>query len=509
MKEKIAGIFRPTNIRTCFMRNLHFSSRSNRHARLLACGCLFALSACASGSQSIRTDEALADTASFSSGKDIGAAAVQPGRTVAVSWWTAWRDPQLDRLIASEASTAPSIAVAAARMRRAAAGLDAAIADRLPTVDGSAQAVGERFPDHSTYDAPYAGNWGSDGALTANASYALDFWGKRRDTQAAAAARLDMARAEADDATLLLRTALVDAYVRLDAAYHERDMATAGLARRQGVIDLLSIRERAGLATGIETTQTREATTATRDEIARLDGEIAARRHQIAALLGRDPAFADGLTRPSLKAIVDPAPLSAIPANLLGARADVAAARAAVEAAARDIGVARAAFYPDVDLIAFSGVKSVGLGSLLRAGSIATGAGAAVSLPIFDGGRLRANLRGKAADYDAAVAAYNGALTEALRQVADGVSNLTTERARQGEARAAIAHWSRILDLQKLRERQGLSSAADRLSTETALLLAQRHAAKADARVAVAQIALIRALGGAWTPSSTLSGQVQ
>lgn len=491
------------------MRDAPFLARSGRRATLLACGCLFALSGCASGSRSIRPAEMLTDTTALSSGKDITGAITQPGALASTSWWTAWRDPQLDRLIASDALTAPSIAEAAARIRRAAAGVDTAAADSLPTVDGSGRLVGERFPDHGVYPAPYSGNWGSEGSLTASVSYAIDFWGKRRAVQAAASARLEVARAESDDATLLLRTALVDAYVRLDAAWRERDVAAAGLTRRQGVIDLIATRERAGLATGIETAQAREAITATRDEIARLDGEIAARRHQIAALLGRDPAFADELTRPSLTAIGDPAPLSAIPARLLGARPDVAAARATVAAAAREIGVARAAFYPDVNLIAFAGVQSIGLGSLLRAGSIATGAGPAVSLPIFDGGRLRANLRGKTAGYDAAVAAYNGVLAEALRQVADGVTGLAAERARQGEARAAVAHWSHILDLQKLREGQGLSGTADRLATETALLLATRRVAEADARVAVAQITLIRALGGAWAPNPPLSGQAQ
>jgi len=496
-------------MRTCFMRDAPLPSRSNRHATLLVCACLFTLSACASGSQSIRPAETPTNPTALSSGKDIAGATAPPGTMASTAWWMAWGDPQLDRLIASEALTAPSIAEVTARMRRAAAGLDAATADRLPTIDGSGRAVGERFPDHSVYPAPYAGNWGSEGSLSASASYALDFWGKRREAQAGAAARLDAARAEADDATLLLRTALVETYLRLDAAYRQRDIARAGLARRQDVIDLIAARERAGLATGIETTQAHEAITATRDEIARLDGEIAAGWHQIAALLGRDPAFADGLARPSLKVIGDPAPLSAIPAKLLGTRPDVTAARATVEAAARAIGVARAAFYPNVNLIAFVGVQSIGLDSLLRAGSIATGAGPAVSLPIFDGGRLRANLRGKTADYDAAVAAYNAALTKALRQVADGVTGLTSERARQSEARAAAAHWSRILDLQKLRERQGLSGAADRLSTETALLLATRRAAEADARVAVARVARIRALGGAWAPTSSLAGQAQ
>lgn len=482
-----------------------------RSAAFLACTSLISLSACASGSHSVRPSGTMLDIANLSSGSDIADSAAQGDEAVAAFWWMIWGDPQLDRLIASDALTAPSIEEAAARMRLAAAGLETAVADQLPIVDATGKVLGERFPDHGVYPAPYAGSWGSEGTLSVNASYALDFWGKRRKAQAAATANLVMVRAEADDASLLLRTALVDAYVRLDAAYRQRDVAIAGLARRQGVIDLIATREHAGFATGIETAQAREVITATRDEIARLDGDIAARRHQIAALLGRDPAYADGLARPSLKTVADPAPLSTIPANLLGARPDVTAARAAVEAAARDIGVARAAFYPDVNLIAFAGVQSIGLRSLLRAGSLTSGVGPALSLPIFDGGRLRANLRGRTAEYDAAIALYNGTLTEALRQVADGITGLATERIRRNEAHAAVAHWSRILDLHRLRERQGLSGSIERLSTETALLLAERRAAEADARIVIAQVALIRALGGSaigsGAPSSNFSGQ--
>ena len=185
------------------MRDAPIPSRPHLRATLLACACLFTLSACASGSQSVRPTEVLVDTADLSAGKEIAGAITQPGAPALTSWWTAWGDPQLDRLIASGAVTAPSIAEAAARMRRAAAGVDAASADRLPTIEGFGRAVGERFPDHSVYPAPYAGDWGSEGSLTASASYALDFWGRRREAQGAATAHLDVAQAEAADATLL------------------------------------------------------------------------------------------------------------------------------------------------------------------------------------------------------------------------------------------------------------------------------------------------------------------
>ncbi len=467
----------------------------------LASAFVLLLSACATGSSLIKPESQPPEIGRLSPGHDISDAASSNRTAVEVKWWTVWGDPQLTQLMESHALAAPTVAQAAATVRRSYAGLEGANAERSAAVNANGKAIGERFPDHSTYPSLYAGNWGSEGALGWSARYTIDFWGKRQEAQSAASARVDLALAEAEAAHLLLRTTLVDAYLRLDIAYHIREVAAGELGRREKIVGLIAAREHVGLATSIETIQAREAITATRDEIARLNGEIAQRRHQIAALLGRDPGFAEDITPPKLKKITDPTPLSAIPVNLLGLRPDVAASRAAVDAAAHDIGVARAAFYPDVNLVALAGVQSIGLTSLLRIGSIAAGAGPTFSLPIFDGGRLRADLRGKTANYDLCIALYEGVLTEALRQVADGITSLAAAHARQDEAHAAVAHRSHILNLDHLREQQGISNAIQRLSTETALLLAKRRAAEIDGRVAVEQVALIQALGGAWAPS--------
>jgi NodT family efflux transporter outer membrane factor (OMF) lipoprotein len=475
-----------------------------RNTLLISAGAtLFALFGCASGERAIQAQSTATDPALLSSGADISRAAQTPGQPLRKDWWTAYGDPQLDHLLRSDALQSPSMQEASARVHRALAAQDGVLADTSPGVNAAAKAIGERFPDHSVYPPPYAGHWGSEGALSVSARYALDFWGQRQEAVGAATSRVAMAKAQADDAVLLLRTALVDAYVRLDASYRVRDIANAGLARRQAVLDLLAARAKAGLSTDLDAIQVHEAITGTRAEIARLDGEIGRCRHQIAALLGRDPVFADQLARPALKSIDTPAPVSAIAADLLGHRPDVAMARAQVEAVAHDIGVARAAFYPDINLVAFAGVQSLGLGSLLRAGSSAMGGGPTLTLPIFDGGRLRAQLRDKTAHYDMAVAAYDAALTHALQEVADGITTLNAGHERLREAQAQVAHCAHAVDLHKLREGQGLSSALDRLSAETALLLAQRHAVEASTHISVAQIALIRALGGAWTPSST------
>lgn len=412
-------------------------------------------------------------------------------------------------LVSAAGEGVPSIDAALARLARASAELGVVRSDRLPRVTGSASASGTYFPDHATWPEPYAGGTGSEGTLRADIRYRFDFWGKRRQATLAANARLSGTGEEVRDAILLLRTALVEAYVGLDADYRLRDLAEAALKRHRDIVDMLVQRERAGLATDIDAVEAREAFTNARAEIARLDGEIARNRYRIAALLGRDPAFAEELKRPALISDNDPTPMSALPSELLGRRPDVAAARAGVEAAAHDIGVARAAFYPDIDLTAFAGLQSLGLGHLLRAGSATAGIGPALTLPIFEGGRLRAELRGRAADYDAAVSRYNMALATALQQIADALAGLNAEQARKAEADTAMAHWRHVVELQRLREMRGLSSAVDRLGAETALLRSERSVIEAAARRAIAQTALVRALGGDAPPSLSSSQQGQ
>lgn len=470
---------------------------------LLLISSALVLQACAPGtdvSPSLRPTP----TEQIAAGQTIANAPVSSG-VPAGNWWLAFGDTQLDRLVEEARKGAPSMQAAAARMERAQAALGVAGAARGPDAAGSGRLIGETFPYHYTYPAPYAGNTGNEGELGIAARWHLDFWGRYRSESQAADARVRTAEAEQADAALLLETSLVEAYIRLDAAYHMRDTAEVALARRHGVIDLFQRRADAGLASEIEVAQAKEAITATRSETARLDAEIAHRRNEIAALLGKGPGFGDDISRPMMMSASDPALQSVIPAALLGYRPDVIARREAVAAASKEIDVARAAFYPNIDLNGFAGLSALDVTTLFASKSVAAGIGPAVTLPIFDFGRLRSNLRGRNADYDAAVSAYNQTVAAALQQVADGLATLKAERSRQQQARQAEAHWARIADLQRTRETQGLSGALDRLSAEISLQLSRAATEEADARVRIAQIDLVRALGGAWSPQSTSS----
>ena len=187
-----------------------------------------------------------------------------------------------------------------------------------------------------------------------------------------------------------------------------------------------------------------------------------------------------------------------IPADLLGRRADIVAARWRVEASTKDVANAKAQFYPNINLAAFAGFSSLGFGQLFKSGSEQWGVGPALRLPIFEGGRLRANLRGKSADQDAAVESYNAAVIGAVRDVADQVASSQSIVRQQTQQRAAQAAAESAYEIALQRYKAGLGNYLNVLTAETSVLSQRRVAVDLSARALDTQVALIRALGGGY-----------
>lgn len=157
---------------------------------------------------------------------------------------------------------------------------------------------------------------------------------------------------------------------------------------------------------------------------------------------------------------------------------------------------AKAQFYPNVNLTVFAGLASIGLGHLVEAGSRQYGVGPAIHLPIFDAGSLRANLTARAADVDVAIAAYNGAVVEAVRDTADQITSLQSLERQGAEQVRAQAAAEASYDIAQQRYRAGLSGYLTLLSAESAVLAQRRQAVEVQSRVLLSQVALIRAMGG-------------
>jgi NodT family efflux transporter outer membrane factor (OMF) lipoprotein len=438
----------------------------------------------------------------------VGLAQGPAAPALADTWWQSFQEPQLDALVAKALADHPSLQSAQARVQRAQALVAGVRGNDLPQVNGSFDATRQRFTEHGLYPPPLAGSMQTTTTLQLGASWELDFFGRNRAALQAALGAERAAEAEAQAARTLLASNVARSYFQLARLQAQREVAERTLAQRSDMLQLIQQRVQSGLDTNVELRQGEGALPEIRQQIEALDEQMAVTRHALAALTVQPPNALDGL-KPQLRS-VQAVPLpAAVPADLLGRRADVEAARQRVEAAAQDLKVARTQFYPSVNLVAFAGFSSFGLDQLLKSGSQQYGIGPAVRLPIFDAGRLRANYRGKAADVDAAVSAYNGAVLDAVREVADQISALQSIERQQREQAAAQQAAESAFDLATQRYKAGLGTYLTVLTAESNVLAQRRSAADLKARALDAQVALMRALGGGYAAPAVQTAQAR
>ncbi len=410
------------------------------------------------------------------------------------AWWKAFGDPQLDALIDEGLSGSPTLAEAAARVRVAQALTAEAVSASLPKVSGYASytEVKADFP-------PILQGYKDTGVLLLNFGWDLDFFGRNRAAVAAAISDSRAAMAESAEARLGLTTAIAATYADLAGLYTERDVAERALALRQETEGLVVKRVDNGLDTRAELSQAQAGPPAARADLAALDEQIAVTRNALAALVGAGPDRGLAIRRPTA-AILKPFGLpDRLAADLIGRRPDIVAARWRAEAATHRVDEAERAFYPDINLAASFGQAALNLDQLFKNASTLGFGGPALSLPIFEGGRLRANLHGARAENDAAVASYDEVVDEALHEVADAVASERALGARLAESRAALAADEDAHRIASLRYKGGLATYQSVLLAENAVLLQRRIVADLESRALTLDIALIRALGGGFT----------
>jgi NodT family efflux transporter outer membrane factor (OMF) lipoprotein len=434
----------------------------------------------------------------LASARSLAGTTVSPAAWPSSDWWKAFGDPNLDRLIDEALAGSPSLRIAEARTRKAVAFADTARAPLFPHVDASLDVTRQRFPEHGLVPPPAAGSTDTQYQLQATLGWELDFWGKNRAAYESALGEAKAAEIDAAAARLALAVNVAQAYVQLQHGYQQRDIAQATLAKREQIYALTRDRNAAGIDSRLEVKQAEAALPAAREQIAQLDEAIALTRNQLAALLGQGPDRGLAIERPAAHALGPVALPTTIPAELIGRRPDIIALRTRAEAARKDIDVAKAQFYPNVNLIAFIGLQSLGPSGLLTAASRIAGLGPAVTLPIFDAGRLRGNLAGKDADYDIAVEQYNQTLADALRDVVDQLASFRSVDAQRAEQTQALSTAQEAYDLALLRYREGVGNYLQVLSAEQPLLAQQSLDVDLRSRELALSINLVRALGGGY-----------
>ena len=418
-------------------------------------------------------------------------------------WWRSYGDPQLESLIDEALRDSPDLALAEARVRGAAAVVQAAGAARIPEVSATALLTEQK--QSYNYLIPRQAlpqGWQDYGLATLNLSWELDFWGKNRAAVAAALSEQRATEIEVDEARLVLSTSVASAYAGLVHLYTLRDNAADTLTLREKTVTLFSERHKFGLETLATVRQVEARRAAAEGELLAIDERIGLQKNALAALLGADPDRGAGITRPSAKFTGSDGLPSNLALDLLGRRPDIVAARLRTEAAARRIDQAKAGFYPSVNLLAFVGFQSLGINNLTKSGSDLGSVGPAVSLPIFNTERLQGQLRGAHAEYDASVAVYNATLSNALREVADAA---TSRKALAGElaaSQAAVTAAAEAHQIVSKRYQGALATYLDVLVAEDQLISARRAHAELETRALILDVALVRALGGGFSPES-------
>ncbi len=410
-------------------------------------------------------------------------------------WWKAFSDPVLDELIARADRGNTGIQAAAARLAQARAVARITDADRAPQVGVGASAA--RVGGIANGSGGPARTLGTAGA---SFSYELDLFGKL--SGASEAALLDAQAREAllQSTRLLVQAEVAQTYLALRALDDERALVRGTVVAYRDTLELTERRYRAGDVAELDVARARTEVAATESDALALDRRRAELEHALAVLVGDVAsgfALPEAQWRTSLPAIP-----AGIPGTVLTRRPDVSAAQSGMLAAQKRVGVAQAAWFPDVTLTGSGGYASSELGDLFKWSARAWGVGALLSLPVFDGGRREAGIQSAGAQLDESVARYREQVLVAFRDVEDQLSALRL-LADQAEAQArAVESAVRTTSLSDARYRSGYVSQLDLLDARRSELRNRRQALQVRSARYQATVGLVRALGGGWGEAS-------
>lgn len=407
------------------------------------------------------------------------------------AWWKAFADPVLDGLVERAGAQNTSIQEAAARLAQARALVRNAQADRLPQIGvggGASRQAGAGTPGGlSPTTVTSAG---------ASLSYEVDLFG--RLARARDAASLDAQAREAllQSTRLMVQAEVAQTYLALRAMDTERALVRETVAAYQDTLRLTQRRHQAGDIAELDVVRVETELADTESQALGLDRQRAQLEHALAVLVG-DAASSFTLDVQDWRTALPRIP-AGVPSSVLARRPDVSAAQSSLLAAQARVGVARAAWFPNLSLTADGGFASPELGDLFKWSARAWSVGALLSLPLFDGGRREAGIQGAQGRLDEALAGYRGQVLTAFKEVEDQLSSLRLLQEQAQTQDRAVSSARRATVLSESRYRHGLDSQLELLDARRSELRNRRQALQVRASQYQATVALIRALGGGW-----------
>lgn len=419
----------------------------------------------------------------------------------AAQWWRQFQDDQLDQLIEQALAASPNLAVANARIGSALSAFDAQHAERGPRLDLGANASRQRYSGNGLMPAPIGGNYYNEITVGVQAHYDLDWWGKHKAQIAASLGEVNARRAEYAMAEQMLAAEIARHYFSMQNGWARMDNLHALVALQQLLVLDKEKRIANGLGVSDDHLSAQTRLSLLQQQIALLETQVVTEREALRALLGGDSSALAGLQPKVAQALPHALPAK-LGMELLARRPDLQAARWRVQASMSKIEAAQASFYPDIDLGASFGLDAIKLGKLLQSGSRTLFIGPALSLPLFDSGRLQAQLAGARSERNELIADYNQNVFNVVRDVAQagarvqGVENQL--RLQQDNLRASEAQLRNA----NARLKQGLADRAAQLNAEMTVRGQVDLGMQLQNQRQDAEISLTVALGGGYRGSS-------
>lgn len=416
-------------------------------------------------------------------------------------WWTIFNDETLNKLEDEALSANQDLKAAAARVRESRAGLDAARSAWFPELGVGFGPTRERSSPASqglpqnAYVPPVT-LWRAQSTV----SYEAPLFGRVSDNVAASRADSQQSEALFRSVQLALQADVASNYFSLRELDAEQDLYRRTVTLREEGLKLVKHRYDAGEVSELDLQQATNSLASAKADAAGIARQRAASEHALAVLLGKPPAEFSFSQQP-LEPVLARVP-AGLPSSLLERRPDIAAAERAMAAANARVGLAKSAFFPQLDITGAFGYEASGLSQLFNWSSrtflLGPFAGTALTLPIFDGGRRKADLTRARAQYDEQVANYRQQVLNAFREVEDSLADLRLLDDQIKAQNDAVNAAARAQHLSEAQYREGQVNYLDVLDSQRTVLLAQRQASQLAGAQAVATVSLIRALGGGW-----------
>jgi len=474
----------------------------------LAVSVTLAVTGCATVGSDFSAPKNVAD-ASFRHLPQAGANAAH----LPAQWWTVFNDDTLNRLEQTALRDNPSIKAAAQRLVVALEQAGVSRASQQPSLNVSTSVSNSRTSAETSQGLALGGRSikGNNYTVGASLSYEVDLLGRVRRLVEASDAQALVAEADRDGVLLLLSSQVATTYWQLRGLDAEMAILNGALDTRRETEELVTARFNAGLSNELDVSRARIERANAQADLHEVQRQRNLLEHSLATLTGASPSAL--LTAPKANAAVLPQPPAipvGLPASLLAQRPDLAGSVANLRSANAQIGVAEGAFYPSLSLTSNFGYASESLRELGKGGSRQFSVGPlALSLPIFDGGRNKANLAISKARYEEAIANHESKLLTALREVEDALSDVQ-ERQLQGEAQSVSqVAAARGYLVARARYERGVSTYLDVTDAQRSSLAADRAAVQINTQRLLAAVSVARALGAGWQPSPQLAAVTQ